>query len=86
MNSDLAIIKGLRDAQRFTAAEYARVYCECAGENSGENIRAVLDGHLRLAEKLAELEGLYKLTDDTKYAAKSDIIKFRESQENCDKA
>lgn len=85
MNSDAAIITGLRQTERTVAAEYSKAYADFAGSNCSETIRFVLDGHLRISKKLAELENYYAEKPSGEYAGQEEITAFMHSQKLADK-
>lgn len=85
MNTDIALITGLRQAEKATCAEYSKAYADFADSSCAQTILSVLDGHLRIAKKLAQLESMYKTEDETEYPTAGDIIAFRHAQKMIDK-
>lgn len=82
--ADSALIAGLRQAERSICAEYAKAYSDFAGSNCADTILNILDGHLRISKKLAELENLYSKPQPEETVSAGDIIAFKHTQKIAD--
>ena len=81
MNSDVALIEGLRQAVRLSLSEFSKAYSDFAECDSGETLRTLVDAQLRMAQKLASLQQLYKVTEEKKiYAPEAEIKDFIKAQ------
>ncbi len=59
MNGNLEIIKQTEFMVKDASTELCQAYNEHSSGNLGEAILSVLDGELRMAKKLSELEGYF---------------------------
>ncbi|MGN0594998.1 MAG: hypothetical protein ACI4I6_07560 [Hominimerdicola sp.] len=62
MTEDLKTIQTARQSIKGSLKDFSAVYAENAGENCAEKIRSAIDGQLRIAKQLANLEGFYSHT------------------------
>lgn len=77
MNDNLKIIKEARQLVKNSSAELCNAYNELCNESSGEIILSVLDGELRMAAKLAELEDFFSKDKEKIYAGEFEIAELK---------
>lgn len=77
MNDNLKIIREARQLVKNSSSELCNSYNELCNENSGETILSVLDGELRMAAKLAELEDFFSKGADKEYAGEFEISELK---------
>ena len=82
--NDVVLIEGLRQAERGICAEYAKAYSDFAVSNCAETILNVLDGHLRISQKLAQLQNMYSLSESEQTVSPGEIIAFKHTQKMTD--
>lgn len=82
--ADSMLIEGLRQAQRGICAEYAKAYSDFAGSGCADTILNVLDGHLRISKKLAQLQNMYSQSEPEQTVPAGEIIAFKHTQKITD--
>lgn len=73
MNTNLQIIKETQHLIKFSSAELCNAYNELCGGSCADAIMSVLDGELRMAEKLSKLEDFFSAKVEKNYAAEFEI-------------
>lgn len=77
VNDNLKIIREARHLIKNSSFELCNSYNVICNENSGEVILSVLDGELRMALKLAELEEFFTKGTEKEYASEFEISELK---------
>ena len=73
MKDNLSIIREARHLIKNASSELCNSYNELCGKTCAEPILSVLDGELRMAEKLSQLEAFFLKDNEKVYASEYDI-------------
>lgn len=77
MNDNLRIIREAKRLVKSAAAEHCNAYNELCGGSCADSVMSVLDGELRMAEKLASLESFFSPQEEKSYADEYEIMKLK---------
>ncbi len=77
MNTNLQIIKESQHLIKTASGELCNAYNELCGGPCADVIMSVLDGELRMAEKLAQLEAFFSPQSGENYASEFEIQEIK---------
>ena len=80
MNDNLRIIRDAKNLVKNASAQHCNAYNELCGGPCADSVMSVLDGELRMAEKLASLESFFSSQNDKSYADEYEILKLKNQE------
>lgn len=80
MIDNLSIIKDLRLLIKNSSVELCNFYNELCGGSCADAILSVLDGQLRMAVKLKQLEDFFSKDSNQEYASECEILDFKKKE------
>ncbi len=81
MTDNLSIIKDSKHIIKSSSAELCNSYNDLCGGKCADAILSVLDGELRMAVKLKQLENFFSKTTEQQYASECEILDFKNKEE-----
>ncbi|MGN0622432.1 MAG: hypothetical protein ACI4JA_00610 [Oscillospiraceae bacterium] len=76
MNDNMRIIREAEELVRSASGEHCAAYSELCGSKCAEAVLSVLDGELRMAEQLKQLESFFAPQSSEPLANEYEINKF----------
>lgn len=80
MNDNMRIIREAEELVRSASAEHCGAYNELCGSVCADAVLSVLDGELRMAVQLKQLESFFTPQNSEPIANEYEVNKFRNSQ------
>lgn len=80
MNDNLRIIRDAKDLIKSASTQHCNAYNEICGGSCADAVMSVLDGELRMAEKLASLESFFSPQGNKNYADEYEINKLKNQE------
>lgn len=80
MNDNLRIIKEAKNLVKNASIQHCNVYNELCGGSCADSVMSVLDGELRMAEKLASLESFFSSQEQKSYVDEYEILKLKNQE------
>lgn len=80
MNDNLRIIKEAKNLIKNASTQHCNVYNELCGSSCADSVMSVLDGELRMAEKLASLESFFSSQEQKSYVDEYEILKLKNQE------
>ena len=80
MNGNLRIIRDAKDLIKSASTQHCNAYNELCGSSCADAVMSVLDGELRMAEKLASLESFFSPQVNKTYADEYEINKLKNQE------
>lgn len=80
MRDNLKMIREAKALVKSASSEHCATYNDLCSGMFGEAVMSVLDGELRMAKKLSELEGNFTNDDMKIYAGQAEINEFIEHE------